>query len=378
MESEIDLKPLALPGLSGSGEPILIAGPCSAESEEQVMTTAEQLSGAGIKIFRAGAWKPRTRPGAFQGLGHKALPWLKKAKEHTGMLVATEVATEEHVALALKHQVDILWIGARTTANPFAVEALARALEGSDIPVLVKNPVNPDLSLWIGAIERLAKRNINRLGAIHRGFSCYHKSSYRNPPQWEIPLQLMKKLPALPMIHDPSHVTGNRSLIQKTSMRALENNMDGLMVEVHPNPEGAWSDRNQQLTPAMFADLLANLHLEPGSSASSANSNLENLRRQIDFLDRELLDIIEKRMVVSREIGTFKKTRGIPPLHKARWQDLLTERLSRAGRKGISKSFIQQVFEIIHKESLSVQANVSRKAARENPQNKKAKTRRIL
>jgi len=294
------------------------------------------------------------------------------------MLVATEVATEEHVALALKHQVDILWIGARTTANPFAVEALARALEGTDMPVLVKNPVNPDPSLWMGAIERLAKRDIKRLGAIHRGFSCYHKSPYRNPPQWEIPLQLMKKLPALPMIHDPSHVTGNRRLIRKTAQRALEYKMDGLMIEVHPSPEEAWSDKDQQLTPAMFADLLTNLHLQPASSASSANHNLEKLRQQIDSLDQELLDIIEKRLVVSREIGTFKKTKGIPPLQKGRWQELLTERLSRAGHKGISASFIQQVFEIIHKESLAVQANISRKAARENQHSKKANTKRIL
>ena len=371
MESHIDLKPLDLPGWSSPDEPLLIAGPCSAESERQVMTTAEKLSRAGIKVFRAGVWKPRTRPGAFQGLGDKALPWLKKVKQHTGMLVATEVATEEHVARALQHQVDILWIGARTTANPFAMEALARALEGSDIPVLVKNPVNPDPALWIGALERLAQRNIKRLGAIHRGFSCYHKSPYRNPPQWEIPLQLMRKLPSLPMIHDPSHVTGKRKLIQKTSQRALAHHMSGLMIEVHPNPSEAWSDKSQQLTPAMFEDLLKKLHLKPGSPASFSPENLDKLREKIDLLDRELLDILEKRMVISREIGTFKKTKGMPPLQKNRWQGLLMERLSRAGHKGISTSFIRQLFEIIHQESLTVQANVKTKPDDAKNQNKR-------
>jgi chorismate mutase len=379
MESEMDLKPLKLPGLSSPDEPLLIAGPCSAESERQVMTTAEELGRTGIRVFRAGVWKPRTRPGAFQGLGDKALPWLKKVKEHTGMLVATEVATEKHVDLALKHRVDILWIGARTTANPFAMEALAGALEGTDIPVLVKNPINPDLAVWIGAIERLARRNIKRLGAIHRGFSCYHKSPYRNPPQWEIPLQLMKKIPSLPVIHDPSHVTGKRKLIQKTSQRALAHHMNGLMIEVHPSPSEAWSDKNQQLTPAMFEALLKKLHLDPTSSLCCSSNHLETLREQIDLLDRELLDIIEKRMVISREFGTFKKTKGMPPLQQNRWQELLMERLSRAGRKGISRSFIRQVFEIIHQESLALQANVTGKPGPDqNQYDKTTNTKKIV
>jgi chorismate mutase len=372
MESEIDLKPLDLPGQASPDEPLLIAGPCSAETERQVMSTAENLHRAGIKVFRAGVWKPRTRPGAFQGLGDKALPWLRKVKEHTGMLVATEVATEKHVDLALKHQVDILWIGARTTANPFAMEALAGALEGTDIPVLVKNPINPDLAVWIGAIERLARKNIKRLGAIHRGFSCYHKSPYRNPPRWEIPLQLMKKLPSLPVIHDPSHVTGNRQLIQKTSQRAMAHHMNGLMIEVHPTPSEAWSDKNQQLTPAMFEDLLEKLNLVPKSPPSYSSRDLERLRGQIDLLDRELLDIIEKRMVISREIGTFKKRKGMPALQQNRWQKVLMQRLTHAGHKGISTSLIRQIFEIIHKESLTQQANVPGKSAAHNNEHDKS------
>ena len=359
MESNIELKPLDLPGVGEDGQPLVIAGPCSAETEAQVIKTAGALKAIGVKVFRAGLWKPRTRPGAFEGAGVKALPWLKRVRNETGMLVTTEVATAEHVKHVLAYDVDILWIGARTTANPFAVEEIARSLEGIDIPVLIKNPISPDLSLWIGAIERFANHGIRRLGAVHRGFYCDAKSSYRNPPKWNIPLQLMKQLPNIPLLHDPSHTTGDRNLIYKTARKALDYHMNGLMVEVHPNPDQAWSDSKQQVAPEMFEKILKKLNLPAGMTSQPNERKLEELRAEIDTLDQEILNIMEKRMVVSRKIGHFKNQQGMQTLQQERWEQLISGRINRGRQQGMSRKFIERLFETIHVESIEYQKNIN-------------------
>lgn len=355
MESELDLQPFAPTGKDQRQKPIIIAGPCSAESEEQVMATARSLRHYGTNIYRAGVWKPRTRPGHFQGAGSQALQWLDKAREETGMQMATEVATPRHVEQALYHNIDILWIGARTTANPFAVEEIAQALEGHNIPVMVKNPISPDLSLWIGALERLSKRGIKRTAAVHRGFSCLSKSPYRNPPQWDIPLQLKKKVPGIPLIHDPSHTGGARHLIFKTAKKAMTLNMDGLMIEVHPRPEQALSDSNQQITPEAFSNLLDKLGVEVTKHPQDPRAEIESLRSGIDALDEALLEIIGKRMGISKEIGNLKQQNHMDILQRERWQKLISKRVAQGRQKGMSREFIETVFDSIHQESLARQ-----------------------
>ena len=350
----MEFESILLPGVDAK-RPLLIAGPCSAETEEQVMETARKLSARGIKIFRAGVWKPRTKPGGFEGNGIKALPWLKRVKEEFGMYTAVEVATAAHVREALAYDVDMLWIGARTTANPFAVQEVADALEGMDIPVLIKNPVNPDLDLWIGAVERVYNAGIRKLGVIHRGFSSYDKKIYRNLPQWHIPIELRRQLPTLPIICDPSHIGGKRELIAPLCQQAMDLNFDGLIVESHCNPEKAWSDAAQQVTPEVL-DLILNTLVIRDTTQST--ESLTSLRRQIDELDVNLLELLAKRMRVSREIGMYKKENNMPILQSQRYDEILQTRIKQAEQMGMDAEFMKTVLVAIHEESVRQQQEV--------------------
>lgn len=353
---ELELKPLGLP--SDHPRPFVIAGPCSAETEEQVMTTARQLAAKGCHMFRAGIWKPRTKPGGFEGNGEKALPWMKRVKEETGMLTATEVATPEHVEQALRYGIDILWVGARTTANPFAMQALADALKGVDIPVLVKNPVNPDLELWIGAMERINQAGITRLGAIHRGFSSYEKKIYRNPPMWQIPIELHRRIPKLPIFHDPSHTGGRRDLIAPLCQQAMDLGMDGLIVESHCSPDDAWSDAKQQVTPDVLDYILSRLVIRDKVEATDA---LVDLRRQIDEIDNDLIDLLARRMKISREIGEYKKEKGMTIVQPRRYTQILDKRGAQGSLQGIDPECIKNIFEHIHEESVRQQMEIINK-----------------
>lgn len=339
------------------GKPLILAGPCSAESEEQVMTTARLLSESGIRIFRAGLWKPRTKPGGFEGVGDKGLAWLRRVKEETGMMTATEVAMRHHVEEALSNDIDILWVGARTSANPFAMQEIADAIKeyGKDVPVLVKNPVNPDLELWIGALERLYNAGVRRIGAIHRGFSYYGPSIYRNPPQWHIPIELHRRIPDLPIIVDPSHMGGKRELIGRISQEALDMRFSGLMVECHCNPHEALSDSEQQLTPQDFSRILRSLVFRNGERSTE---NLQELRRRIDAVDTELIGLLEKRMEVSREIGRFKKEHSMPVVQESRYDDLIRSRVADAVELGMSADFMKTVLQAIHQESVRQQLDI--------------------
>jgi chorismate mutase len=335
-----------------------MAGPCSVESEEQVLTTARQLSAQGIKIYRAGIWKPRTRPNAFEGVGSVGLPWLKKVKEQLGMYTATEVANVKHVYEALKYGVDILWIGARTTANPFAVQEIADTLKGMDIPILVKNPVNPDIELWIGALERLNDAGIRKLGAIHRGFSSYDKSVYRNDPHWQIPIELRRRIPNLPIIVDPSHIGGKRELIYDISQRAMDLNFDGLIIESHCNPDEAWSDAKQQITPDTLKCTVDRIVLRHSDVDKQHSATLEELRTQIDKFDDEILNIFEKRMQIADQIGKFKKDNSITILQSTRWDSILKKRTTMGLSKGLSEDFVMKIFSAIHQESINHQTKI--------------------
>lgn len=351
------LESILLPGVDPK-RPLVIAGPCSAETEEQVMDTARQLAADGIKILRAGIWKPRTKPGGFEGVGSEGLAWLKKVKQETGMYVSTEVATQKHVYEALKYGIDLLWIGARTTANPFAVQEIAEALQGVDIPVLVKNPVNPDLELWVGALERLSKVGLTKLGAIHRGFSSYDKTIYRNIPQWHIPIELKRRYPDLPIICDPSHIGGKRDLIQTLSQQAMDLNFEGLIIETHCNPECAWSDAAQQVTPARLKEILQTIVIRDGKQSTE---DLSRLRQQIDELDDKLLELLAKRMRVSKEIGTFKKEHDMTIVQTDRYDEILTKRITQASDMGMNPEFMRVVLEAIHEESVRVQLDILNK-----------------
>lgn len=353
----MELKPLAIDGTT-LNRPIIISGPCSAETEQQVLDTARGLARAGIKIFRAGIWKPRTKPGGFEGVGIPGLAWLNKVKEETGMKVATEVANRGHVEAALEYDIDLLWIGARTSANPFAMQEIADALRdsGRDVPVLVKNPVNPDLELWIGALERLSNAGITRLGAIHRGFSTYGLHTYRNHPQWRIPLELRIRFPQLPIICDPSHIGGKRELIASLSQQALDMGLDGLIIESHCTPDCAWSDRAQQITPEVLAVILDNLVYRDTPVPAES---LTSLRRQIDQLDNELLDILAKRMDVSREIGQYKLAHNMPVVQPNRYGDIMTSRILAARQMGMSEEFMRTILSAIHEESVRIQVDLS-------------------
>ncbi len=354
----LQLEPLNLPGVEAK-RPLIIAGPCSAETEEQVIDTARQLADTGIKIFRAGVWKPRTKPGGFEGNGEKALPWLQRVKEETGMLIATEVAMPRHVELALEYGIDVLWVGARTSANPFAVQEIADSLRGTDIPVLVKNPVNPDLELWIGALERLNGAGIKRLGAIHRGFSSYDKKIYRNLPMWQIPIELRRRIPQLPIICDPSHIGGRRDLIAPLCQQAMDLGMDGLIIESHCNPDAAWSDAKQQVSPDILEYILNLLVIR---DETVTTENITQLRRQIDEIDNSLIELLAKRMRVSREIGQYKKEHGMTVLQTARYTEILDKRGAQGSLCGIDPSCSRQIFEAIHAESVRQQLEILNRA----------------
>ncbi|MDE6079149.1 MAG: bifunctional 3-deoxy-7-phosphoheptulonate synthase/chorismate mutase type II [Duncaniella sp.] len=354
-----NILPLAIDGVELT-KPLVISGPCSAETEEQVLSTARRLARAGVKVYRAGIWKPRTKPGGFEGVGVPGLAWLNKVKEETGMKTSTEVANRGHVEAALEYGVDLLWIGARTTANPFAMQEIADALResGRDIPVLVKNPVNPDLELWIGALERLYNAGIKRLGVIHRGFSTYGEKIYRNSPVWRIPLELRVRHPQIPIICDPSHIGGKRELIASLSQQALDMGFDGLIIESHCDPDCAWSDKAQQITPEVLGVILDNLIYR---DAPVPTESLQTLRRQIDQLDNELLEILSKRMNVSREIGTYKMAHNMPVVQPARYGDIMTTRVLAARQAGLSEEFMRQILSAIHEESVRIQVEISEK-----------------
>lgn len=341
---------------SGSQRPLLIAGPCSAETEEQLLTTAHALAQEGIRLFRAGLWKPRTKPGCFEGVGAAGLPWLARVKRETGMRTATEVATAEHARAAREAGVDLLWIGARTTANPFAVQEIADALAGCDLPILVKNPLSPDLDLWIGALERLSQAGIRRLGAIHRGFSALDHSLYRNPPQWSLPIELHRRLPQLPLLCDPSHIGGRRDRIAALCQQAMDLGFDGLIVEAHCRPDEAWSDREQQVTPEELRHILSRLIIRRTDDASDG---LTALRRRIDECDDELLEVLARRMQVAREIGRYKRAHTMPVLQARRYEELLARRTAQAERAGMSAAFMQAVLQAIHEESVRQQMELS-------------------
>lgn len=347
----MELQSILLPGVDAR-RPLIISGPCSAETEEQVMTTALALHKIGVKIYRAGVWKPRTKPGGFEGVGTEALTWLKRVKTEIGMYTAVEVANAKHVQEALANDVDILWIGARTTANPFSVQEIADALVGTDIPVLIKNPVNPDLDLWIGAIERIYNAGIHRIGAIHRGFSSSDKKVYRNLPQWHIPIELHRQLPNLPIICDPSHIGGKRELIASISQQAMDLNFDGLIIESHCTPDKAWSDASQQITPEVLQLILDSLVIR---ETNQTTENLTVLRRQIDILDNDLLELLAKRMRVSKEIGTYKKEHNMPILQAQRYDEILKNRIGQAEKMGMDGEFMKTVLMAIHEESIRQQ-----------------------
>lgn len=350
-----------LPGLSPK-EPLIICGPCSAETEEQVMETARQLASFGAKVFRAGIWKPRTKPGGFEGVGIKGLPWLKKVKEETGMYVSTEVATKAHVEAAIEAGVDLLWIGARTAANPFAMQEIADTLAaiGKDMPVLVKNPVNPDLELWIGAIQRIQNAGVKRVGAIHRGFSAYGKHLYRNMPQWHIPIELGRRMPDIPIICDPSHIGGKRELIAPLSQQAYDMGFDGLIIESHCNPDCAWSDASQQVTPEVLNVIVNSLVPLNGAKPDSTES-LALLRQEIDRIDNDLVDMLGKRMRICREIGLYKKEHGMKVVQGARYSDMMKSREALARDMEMSDEFIRRVYAAIHEESVRQQIEMFKK-----------------
>ena len=351
---ELELQPLNLPSDEG-GRPIVIAGPCSAETEEQVMTTARQLAAKGCHIFRAGVWKPRTKPGGFEGNGEIALPWLQEVKKETGMLTATEVATPEHVELALKYGIDILWVGARTSTNPFAMQELAESLRGFDGPVLVKNPVNPDSELWLGAMLRLNQVGIKRLGAIHRGFSSCDKKIYRNVPMWQIPIELHRRIPDLPIICDPSHIGGRRDLIAPLCQQAMDLGFDGLIVESHCAPDEAWSDARQQISPGILDYILSLLVIR---DEHTTTEGLRMLRSQIDELDNNLMELLARRLKVCREIGTFKKEHNMTVLQAGRYNEILQKRGAQASLCGMDAEFAARIFELIHEESVRQQLKI--------------------
>ncbi len=353
---EMNIQPISIKGIDNK-RPIVIAGPCSAESREQVLNTATQLAAKGIKIFRAGIWKPRTKPGGFEGVGAVGLPWLKEVKQTTGMLTATEVATPYHVFEAIKAGMDILWIGARTVANPFAMQELADSLKGTDIPVLVKNPVNPDLELWIGAIERLYGAGITNLGVIHRGFSSYEKKIYRNLPLWHIPIELKRRFPNLSVFCDPSHIGGKRELVAPIAQQAQDLNFEGLIIESHCNPDSALSDAAQQITPDILDYTLNMLVIRENGQTTE---NITVLRKQIDEIDELLLTTLAKRMRISKEIGIYKKEHNMPILQSGRYNDILENRAKQGEAMNLSAEFVTEIMKAVHEESVKVQMEIMR------------------
>lgn len=340
-------------------EALFIAGPCSAESEQQVVETAKKLASAGVTLFRAGIWKPRTRPNAFEGVGKAGLKWLNSVQRETGLKVATEVANASHVEAALKHGIDVLWIGARTTVNPFSVQEIANALRGSDVPVMVKNPINPDLNLWIGALERIYQSGIRKIAAVHRGFSVSGETTYRNQPRWHIPIELKRRFPDLQIICDSSHICGNRHMLEAVAQRALDLDFDGIMMEVHPNPNMAQSDREQQLTPEAFIAIMKRLvHRRPGSDDPVYLNNIKNLRAQIDEIDEEVFHLYAQRMRLAEKIAELKKPNNISILQPIRWDNVLTNNLLKCSMLGLSEEFGHSILSAVHMESINHQSAV--------------------
>ena len=343
----------------GLDHPLVIAGPCSAETEEQVLRIAHELKDTDVNYYRAGIWKPRTRPGNFEGVGALGLKWLQKVKAETGMKTCTEVANAAHVKLALEHDIDLLWIGARSTVSPFIMQEIADALEGTDKIVLVKNPVNPDLSLWLGGIERLHTAGIKKLGAIHRGFSTYEKTKYRNIPEWQIAIEFQNKFPDLPLINDPSHITGNREMILDVSQTALDLNFDGLMIETHHDPENAWSDAAQQVTPSKLVQIMRDLKIRKETDPEAEyNTKLSNLRAQIDVVDNQMIETLGKRMKISDSIGELKKQKNVAVLQSNRWNQILGAMILEGESKGLSEEFVLRMFKAIHQESINHQEKI--------------------
>ncbi len=338
---------------------LVMAGPCSAESEDQVIRTAIELKATGkVDILRAGIWKPRTRPSTFEGKGNEALLWLVKAREVSGLKIAVEVGTTAHVDEALRMGVDVLWLGARTTVNPFLVSEIAQALKGAPVAVMVKNPVNPDLQLWIGALERIYQTGIRRLAAIHRGFYFFRKSPWRNAPMWEIPIELKRICPRLPVIVDPSHICGKSALIPDIAQKALDLEMDGLMLEVHPDPVNALTDREQQITPSELSGLLGSLIIREKTPGPLAEDTLDRLRLEIDKLDQELIEILARRMTIIDEIGTYKQVNKITILQIRRWREMLAERLEKGIESGLNPEFLKQMLQLVHDESIRRQQDI--------------------
>jgi len=369
MGYNLDILPLT-DWIDTGGFPLIISGPCSAETEEQVMKTAQKLSVIPqVKIFRSGIWKPRTRPGGFEGVGEKGLKWLKSVREETGLLTTVEVANPWHIEQALKYEVDILWIGARTVVNPFSIHELANVLKGVDIPVMIKNPVNPDLDLWIGALERFNKAGIKKLIAIHRGFYFFEKTPHRNAPMWEIPIELKRVFPDLPVVCDPSHICGRRDLLQEVAQKALDLEMNGLMLEAHINPEVALTDKEQQVTPEDLKTLLSSLVIRKREGSVEFESKLEELRTEIDKLDAELLNILSRRIQVVDEIGEYKSNNNITILQLVRWNNVVINRLRTGIKSGLDKNFLHQMLEIVHKESIRRQTEIFNKKNSRKPDN---------
>lgn len=341
------------------GQPIVIAGPCSAESEEQMLETARRMDKTYVNVFRAGIWKPRTKPGSFEGVGEIGLKWLNKVKEETGFRTATEIANAEHAKLALEYDIDYLWIGARSTVSPFIVQEIAEALKGTKKPVIVKNPVNPDLELWIGALERLASQGIENLGVIHRGFSTYKETKYRNKPKWQMALDFKKRLPNIPILIDPSHIAGNRELLYEISQQAFDLEYNGIMIESHRNPDEAWSDAKQQVTPERVLEIIKAIELRRQSSDNSIyNAALQTLRYEIDELDQGLLDALAHRMKISEQIGQLKKENNVAIYQPNRWSELLEKAKIDGEKSGLSIDMVEKIYKAIHQASIDIQSKI--------------------
>jgi chorismate mutase len=340
--------------------PLIISGPCSAETEEQVIETAERLAKTGkVDMLRAGIWKPRTKPGMFEGIGAKGLPWLQKAKKLTGLPTTVEVATGKQVEDALTFDVDVLWIGARTTVNPFSVQEVADALRGVDVPVLIKNPINPDLELWQGAVERVSRAGIKQVGLIHRGFSSYGNTEFRNAPMWHLAIEMKRRMPGMPIINDPSHICGRRDILQATAQKAIDLDFDGLMIESHIDPDNAWSDAKQQITPERLAEMLSAISWRKEDVPSeSYHAALDKLREQINHIDDELMQLISQRMSIAEKIGEYKRNNNVTILQATRWNEVLEKALQKAGKVGLSDEFITRYMDAIHMESINRQNKI--------------------
>ncbi|MFN6375510.1 MAG: chorismate mutase [Chitinophagia bacterium] len=340
--------------------PLIISGPCSAETEEQVIATAQRLANTGkVDVLRAGIWKPRTKPGMFEGIGAKGLPWLQQAKKITGLPTTVEVATGKQVEDALTFDVDILWVGARTTVNPFSVQEVADALRGVDVPVLIKNPINPDLELWQGAVERITRAGIKQVGLIHRGFSSYGNTDFRNAPMWHLAIEMKRRLPDLPIINDPSHICGRRDILQATAQKAIDLDFDGLMIESHIDPDNAWSDAKQQITPERLAEMLDDIRWRKEDvSSEEFHLALEKLREQINHVDDELMQLISQRMNIAEKIGEYKKNNNVTILQSSRWNEILEKATKKAAKLGLSEEFITKYMDAVHMESINRQNNI--------------------